>query len=589
MNSRHLLISVLLFLFSQSLPADSLSVVITFPDNPDTFALDKVRIAGHTEPGAWVFVNNQPARVYPHGAFIARVDLEEGNNLVRVRANRDTLQTVQEISIFRPPKLVDSDTVETVIDTLYCEPKTDIMVMPEDYFRVRIKGSPGSTAWFSVRDLAEEVPMTELPPGEAMGLHGIYQGLLRAGRGPRNQPLEIECRLQGRDGKTLKTILPGKVYVMTDDVPVIGETLAETWLQTGATGFMPIALMPENTRLYIVGKREGKYKVRLSPSLTGWVTADDVALLPWGTDLPVVNISAPLLSENQDMIDLRFPVDLRVPYTLDADLSVPRLELTLYGARQASQWVTWPEKEIAIKHFEFTYPEENVVRIRIEPDSARIWGYAAEYNATGLHVRLNKPPVMPDSTDSLALRNWRIVLDPGHGGENEGAKSPSGYLEKDINLAWARILKDSLESYGAKVILTRNSDSTVSLRERVETARQFKAHLVLSLHNNSTTAGGNAERAQGTSVYYLLPQNKALAWAIYPQLKALGLAPYGRIHNAYYLTKVTDMPVLLIEGAFLSHPEEEQKFRDSKFPRQLSGAIVKGLLNYRQSLSGQNY
>jgi len=94
-----------------------------------------------------------------------------------------------------------------------------------------------------------------------------------------------------------------------------------------------------------------------------------------------------------------------------------------------------------------------------------------------------------------------IVLDPGHGGRHPGATGHSGILEKTVNLAIAQAIADRLEDDGRyRVVMTRSTDTTVELHDRVRIARNAGADLFLSIHADSAPAGS---RARGASVYTL--------------------------------------------------------------------------------------
>ena len=93
-----------------------------------------------------------------------------------------------------------------------------------------------------------------------------------------------------------------------------------------------------------------------------------------------------------------------------------------------------------------------------------------------------------------------IAIDPGHGGQDPGAISPAGFYEKQITLATARALRDELQATGRyKVMLTRNRDVFIRLRDRIAIARAAGADLFLSLH--ADTMANQATR--GLSVYTL--------------------------------------------------------------------------------------
>ena len=102
--------------------------------------------------------------------------------------------------------------------------------------------------------------------------------------------------------------------------------------------------------------------------------------------------------------------------------------------------------------------------------------------------------------DSLRLgRRWRIVVDPGHGGKDGGAKTRKGVLEKTIVLSFAEHLATALSGSGRfDVILTRTSDKFVPLKERVKIARDNDADLFVSIHSDSFPRD---RRVRGTAIY----------------------------------------------------------------------------------------
>src|SRR5262249_42274909 len=101
-------------------------------------------------------------------------------------------------------------------------------------------------------------------------------------------------------------------------------------------------------------------------------------------------------------------------------------------------------------------------------------------------------------------RPWRIVLDPGHGGADPGAQGGDGLVEKDVTLAIAQRLKRRLEeSSNAKVLLTRETDTTRTLAERTAFANANSADLFISIHANADRSG----ELQGIETYTLNNSN----------------------------------------------------------------------------------
>lgn len=95
-------------------------------------------------------------------------------------------------------------------------------------------------------------------------------------------------------------------------------------------------------------------------------------------------------------------------------------------------------------------------------------------------------------------RNFRVILDPGHGGIDSGARGISGILEKDVTLAFARVLRDELKKYShITVALTRDSNVFLRLSERVKKAQEFDADLFISIHADTI----NLHSLRGATVY----------------------------------------------------------------------------------------
>jgi N-acetylmuramoyl-L-alanine amidase len=219
-----------------------------------------------------------------------------------------------------------------------------------------------------------------------------------------------------------------------------------------------------------------------------------------------------------------------------------------------------------------------------------------------LDLRKNVEPLVRGFT-GVARTNRVIVIDPGHGGADPGARSAAdGRWEKDFTLDWARRLAALLEQRGWQPFLTRNHDADVSLSDRVALADARGADLFLSLHFN--TSGGAHEQA-GLETYCLtptgmrssltrgyeddptevLPNNafdaENVQWAI--RLHAAMLSVDGvkdrGVRRARFLgvLRTQKRPAVLIEGGFLSNPAEAQRIADPAFRQKLAEALARAL------------
>lgn len=231
-------------------------------------------------------------------------------------------------------------------------------------------------------------------------------------------------------------------------------------------------------------------------------------------------------------------------------------------------------------------------------------GYAANLkDFPSLPASLDEPegPGSYDPTDEVlvdpfagipyyALEGMIIVIDPGHGGPDTGAIGPSYTLEKDNNLAISAYLRDILTEAGATVLMTRENDSAVAdqytqradLEARVAFAKKNQADLFISIHNDYNS---NPD-ISGTSVYYSTKCAKAsqsakLARALQDSIVSTVNTIDKKVRTAdFYVIRHATMPAVLIEAAFISNPEEEQRLKNPIFQKNLATAIFHGIYEY---------
>ncbi|WP_425061413.1 Germination-specific N-acetylmuramoyl-L-alanine amidase [Sporomusa carbonis] len=187
-----------------------------------------------------------------------------------------------------------------------------------------------------------------------------------------------------------------------------------------------------------------------------------------------------------------------------------------------------------------------------------------------------------------------IVVDAGHGGIDPGANRP-GILEKDINLAIALKLKDILNQYGAKVVLSRQTDIELSpecdnekirgryhrdLAARVEMVEESNADLFISIHANAVT---NAKR-HGAEVFYAAASEagKTLATSIQTELCKVTQANRTAKPADYFVLRRNKIPAALVEVGYITNMEERMALQTPEYQRKLAEAIAAGIYNYCQ-------
>lgn len=180
---------------------------------------------------------------------------------------------------------------------------------------------------------------------------------------------------------------------------------------------------------------------------------------------------------------------------------------------------------------------------------------------------------------------FKILIDPGHGGEDEGAKGSNGSLEKNISLEIAKKVAGNLSQYeDLEIILTRTEDTYVSLEERTKMANSQDVDMVVSIHQNSENKGSSAS---GIETYYQsnnLDGSEKLAKTIqdticlYLDTKDRGIYP-----SKLEILRDTDMASVLIKAGFISNKEEEKKLNDEGYQSQIAEGIAQGILRYIDS------
>ncbi|RQD72500.1 MAG: AMIN domain-containing protein [Halanaerobium sp. MSAO_Bac5] len=180
-----------------------------------------------------------------------------------------------------------------------------------------------------------------------------------------------------------------------------------------------------------------------------------------------------------------------------------------------------------------------------------------------------------------------IVVDAGHGGFDPGAIGRSGLEEKEPALAISLKIAELLEAEGQEVILTRDKDVFLSLRQRVSIANDAGADLFVSIHSNAT----NNPDVGGVETYYNhrnSEYSRRFADKIHDKLsRSLGLVDRGLKNDNFYVIRYTEMPSALVELGFLSNSEEEALLKTDEFRNKSAHLIVDGILDYIRENGGR--
>jgi N-acetylmuramoyl-L-alanine amidase len=232
---------------------------------------------------------------------------------------------------------------------------------------------------------------------------------------------------------------------------------------------------------------------------------------------------------------------------------------------------------------------------------------------------LELPPVFGQSSSAIHT----IAIDPGHGGEDPGARGVEGAIEKELTLALARRVKGVVEArLGLRVLLTRDDDRNVPVDERTAIANNNKADLFISLHANASlrkaasgamiftaaferdaaanaTAGG-ADRVPtfggGAREIELvlwdlaqtrhLDRSAAFAGILEQQMRErVPVAAQAIDRAALRVLESANMPAVLVEIGYLTNPEQEALIKSDAFQSALTQSLYEAIVRFRDTLS----
>lgn len=207
-----------------------------------------------------------------------------------------------------------------------------------------------------------------------------------------------------------------------------------------------------------------------------------------------------------------------------------------------------------------------------------------------------------------------VVIDPGHGGMDSGAVA-QGVVEKDLNLDVGLRVAQALQAAGLEVKLTREDDHYVPLESRVEMANAFAGSIFVSIHfNDAQGEGRSVSRASGIETYYSgvkeLPAAPSLIWTTlfrgsktaspapadavragellagtiqHSLIANTGAADRGIKEEGLYVTRRVRGPAVLVEGGFVSHPQEAHLLQDPEYRQRIANSIAAGIVSFLQA------
>ncbi len=244
--------------------------------------------------------------------------------------------------------------------------------------------------------------------------------------------------------------------------------------------------------------------------------------------------------------------------------------------QEASELDNTVQKEVTpdhlIREIRFSQFSLEPQTVRVVIELAQKAKYEMDQTESGLEVTFQPLP---------KKNGFVIVLDPGHGGSDPGAKGVGGNWEKEFTLTVSRLLREELKNYQEiQVMETRTEDVYPTLPERVKLANDMHADLFLSIHANSF----KKPQTRGTETFYFHEKSVNFARVLHEHLvQATGFPDRGVKESGFYVIKNTTMPSSLVEIGFLTNELENSQMLDQAFQAKVAKALAEAIYEYYTS------
>lgn len=328
------------------------------------------------------------------------------------------------------------------------------------------------------------------------------------------------------------------------------------------------------------------------------VVKEDVAFIPRGYNLPLNSIK--VLSSNCNKgLSIKLDTDWCIPYAVNyynqdyyagyenkpfniRNYTVSVVDFVFYYTSSAKGTVDVGDNEIVASTEWINEKDYSILRCYLKKQGG-FYGYKITYDENGnLDIKFKER--------GKSLSDTVIVIDPGHGGSDPGALGMNGTVyESGQTLKISTYLANYLIQNGAKVYMTRTSNSTVELYDRRNMAEQVDPDLYVSVHLNSA----KNKSLSGTSTFYYTSFSKPLAQCIHNRLvSAYSTSCYqnnpqmmnglddGTSFYPFYVTRTESFPSVLIETGYISNDYECAFLTDDAYQQVFAYAIFCGIADY---------
>ena len=564
-----------------SVAAQTQPLFVAYPPPNHQTTAAQIFLIGTAAPEGEVFINGKPVERSPAGHFAPSFLLQMGENNFTLRYRSEEIQ-LQVTRVASEPEAP----VGVAFATDSLTPAQDIARLPGELICFGAVAPADATV--AMRLGNQTVPLspqsqTILPPNSAVltadnspstPTASQYGGCTAVPAPGLGNPL-FQLSL---NGETVEQPSSGTVEILSPTQLEVVEITAEAGVaRTGpSSDYSRLTPLPKGTRATVTGK-EGEW---LRLDYGAWIKAEETQPIP--NSIPVRSLIRSINSRQiEGATEIIFPLQTPVPVSIQQGDRT--FTLTLYNTVAQTDTIRLDDDPL-IKRLDWQQVSPTQIQYTFHLKSEQQWGYNLRYEGTSLILALRHPPsgnAINLGVDTNSLSGLKILLDPGHGGEELGSVGPNGVPEKQVNLTVSKLLQRELEQRGATVYLTRETDVDVSLDKRVEMIDMINPAIALSIHYNALPDEGDALNTSGVGAFWYHPQAHALAVFMHNYLvETLNRPDYGVFWNNLALTRPHTAPSVLLELGFMINPTEFEWITNPQEQQKLAEAIADGVVEW---------
>ncbi|WP_242023039.1 N-acetylmuramoyl-L-alanine amidase [Pseudanabaena mucicola] len=566
---------------------------LTYPPLQHTTTSDRIFFIGTAPLDGKVSINGKPIDRTSAGHFAPTLPLQLGENNFELKyinlagngERRINVKVVRESRTTLPPK--DFGFVD---DSLF--PNVDIVRQPNEKICFAAIATPRATVVVKIGD--QQIALSprrtaQLPPNSSVltgdnaasqeELDGYFSGCTVFESAQQLGQPEYELRL---DDRMVRQRAKGKIEILSPRKMQVAEVTANVAdARTGAsTDFSRMTPLPKGTKAMITGS-DGDW-VRLDYG--GWVRKSLVKIEESSgvTHSIVRSVNTKRIgSKVKNNIWTEVTIPLEVPVPIEINQRDRKFTVTLHNVTAQTDTIFVDPNSIIDKlDWVQTTPHQVTYTIALKPKQQ--WGYKVRYQGSNLIISLKHPPTIMAANLAQPLKDIKILLDAGHGSnEDLGARGPTGYPEKDVNLITTKLLEAELQSRGAKVVMTRTDDSDILLAPRVEQIDREEPTLAISIHYNALPDHGDAINTAGVGAFWYNSQAHDFAKFINTYIaQKLNRQDYGVYWNNLALVRPTTAPSVLLELGFMINPVEFEWIINPQQQKLLAATLADGITEW---------